>query len=103
MAIGILLQAASSAWCASEGWPVHYLGLGYAADALNTAFRIPGFLQNLLGEGALSASFIPRYAKLLSDGNEEEARKTTASALLSVMIVTLTILVLKGESSARHG
>ena len=37
------------------------------------AFRIPNFLQNLFGEGVLSASFIPVYARLLAEGDEEEA------------------------------
>lgn len=74
----------------------HYLGQADAADALTTAFRIPNFLQNLLGEGALSASFIPRYSRLLSNGNDNEARRL-AGALLSVMVVTLTVLVLLGE------
>jgi putative peptidoglycan lipid II flippase len=74
----------------------HYLGQGDAADALATAFRIPNFLQNLLGEGALSASFIPRYSKLLADGDEQHARRL-AGALLSVMVVALTGLVLCGE------
>ena len=37
----------------------HYLGTSDAADAYNAAFKIPNFLQNLLGEGVLSASFIP--------------------------------------------
>jgi putative peptidoglycan lipid II flippase len=94
VAIGILLSRIFG--LVRQRVLAHFLGLGYAADALNTAFRIPNFLQNLLGEGALSASFIPRYAKLLSDGNEEEARRL-AGALLAVMIVTLTILVLLGE------
>ena len=44
-----------------------------AADAFNAAFRIPNFLQTLFGEGVLSASFIPVYARLLSQGDEEEA------------------------------
>ncbi|MES1259947.1 MAG: murein biosynthesis integral membrane protein MurJ [Gemmatimonadota bacterium] len=74
----------------------HYLGLSDAADALNTAFRIPNFLQNLLGEGALSASFIPSYSRLLGDGDEEEARRL-AGALLSVMLLAVAIIVLAGE------
>ena len=53
----------------------HYFGLqSDAADAFNAAFRIPNFLQNLFGEGALSASFIPVYASLLSRGRRQEAR-----------------------------
>ena len=56
----------------------HYLGVGDAADAFTAAFRIPNLLQNLFGEGALSASFIPVYAGLLGAGNE--ARGATRGA-----------------------
>ena len=38
------------------------LARGPAADAFAAALRIPNFLQNLLGEGSLSASFIPVYS-----------------------------------------
>jgi len=44
----------------------HYFGLSDAADAFSAAFRIPNLLQNLFGEGVLSASFIPVYAGLLA-------------------------------------
>ena len=37
----------------------HYFGTSAAGDAFSAAFRIPNFLQNIFGEGALSASFIP--------------------------------------------
>src|SRR5262245_36267386 len=43
----------------------YYLGNSDAAGAFSAAFRIPNFLQNVFGEGALSASFIPVYANLL--------------------------------------
>jgi len=33
----------------------HYFGSSDAADAFRAAFRIPNFLQNLFGEGVLSA------------------------------------------------
>ena len=36
-----------------------YFGLSDEADAFLAAVRIPNFLQNLFGEGALSASFLP--------------------------------------------
>ena len=52
----------------------YYLGTSAAADAYNAAFRIPNFLQNLLGEGVLSASFIPVFASLRAKGKEREAR-----------------------------
>src|SRR5215471_20242801 len=57
----------------------HYLGILPAADALRAALRIPNFLQNLFGEGVLSASFIPVYANLLARKDEEEARKTAGA------------------------
>ena len=37
----------------------HYFGNSDAADAFKAALKIPNFLQNLFGEGVLSASFIP--------------------------------------------
>ena len=43
-----------------------YFGLLDEADAFTAAFRVPNFLQNLFGEGVLSASFIPVYARLLA-------------------------------------
>ena len=65
----------------------HYLGTGDAADAFATAFRIPNILQNLLGEGALSASFIPVYAGLINRGDPESARKVARAigALIALM------------------
>ena len=41
------------------------LGNSAAADAFAVAMRIPNLLQNLLGEGVLSASFVPVYSNLL--------------------------------------
>ena len=47
-----------------------YLGAGAVADVFNGAFRLTNFLQNLFGEGALSASFIPVYAHALEKGDD---------------------------------
>lgn len=73
----------------------HYFGLSDAADAFNAAFRIPNFLQNVFGEGALSASFIPVYAKLLANRDEREATHV-ASAVLSILALTTAVIVLIG-------
>ena len=74
----------------------HYLGQKDVADAWNAALRIPNFLQNLLGEGALSASFIPSYSRLLGNEEEDEARRL-AGAVLSVLVVAVAVIVLLGE------
>ena len=73
----------------------HYFGNSDAADAFKTAFRIPNFLQNLFGEGVLSASFIPVYAKLLAQGDEKEARRT-AGAVAGLLMLSTSLLVLFG-------
>jgi putative peptidoglycan lipid II flippase len=73
----------------------HYFGNSDAADAFKAAFRIPNFLQNMFGEGVLSASFIPVYARLLAQGDELEARRT-AGAVAALLALTTSILVLVG-------
>ena len=73
----------------------HYFGVSLAADAFNAAFRIPNFLQNVFGEGALSASFIPVYANLLARKDEKEASRV-ASAVLTVLALVTSVIVLLG-------
>jgi len=77
----------------------HYFGNSDAADVFKAAFRIPNFLQNLFGEGVLSASFIPVYANLLARGDKEEARKT-AGAVAALLALSTSLLVLIGVLSA---
>ena len=76
----------------------HFLGQEDHADSVNAAFRIPNFLQNLFGEGALSASFIPSYSRLLGEGREAEARRL-AGAVLSLLAVVIAVLVAVGVAA----
>jgi len=73
----------------------YFFGNSAAADAFNAAFRIPNFLQNLFGEGVLSASFIPVYANLLARGDREEARRV-AGAIAALLMLVTSLLVLAG-------
>lgn len=74
----------------------HYFGLrSDAADAFNAAFRIPNLLQNLFGEGALSGSFIPVYAGLLSKG-ERDAADRVAGVVGALLAAILAVLVAIG-------
>lgn len=73
----------------------HYFGLSAAGDAFSAAFRIPNFLQNIFGEGALSASFIPVYAKLLAHDDEEEAAHV-ANAVLGMLALITSLVVVTG-------
>jgi putative peptidoglycan lipid II flippase len=72
-----------------------YLGSNMTADAFAAALRIPNLLQNLFGEGALSAAFIPVYTGLIAKGEEEEAGRL-AGAVLAILALVVSILVLLG-------
>ncbi|MGH9774585.1 MAG: murein biosynthesis integral membrane protein MurJ [Candidatus Acidiferrales bacterium] len=73
----------------------HYFGNSDAADAFRAAFRIPNFLQNMFGEGVLSASFIPVYAALLAREEKEEADRT-AGAVAALLAISVSLIVLVG-------
>jgi putative peptidoglycan lipid II flippase len=73
----------------------HYFGNSAAADAFRAALRIPNFLQNLFGEGVLSASFIPVYANLMAREEREEAGRV-AGAVFAILALLTSILVLIG-------
>ena len=73
----------------------HYFGSSAEGDAFSAAFRIPNFLQNVFGEGALSASFIPVYAKLLAHEDEKEAARV-ANAIFSILALVTAVIVLIG-------
>ncbi|MFY9222639.1 MAG: murein biosynthesis integral membrane protein MurJ [Blastocatellia bacterium] len=72
-----------------------YFGNSDAGDAFKSAQKIPNFLQNLFGEGVLSASFIPVYSGLLAKEQEEEANRL-AGVVASLLTLITTILVLLG-------
>lgn len=69
----------------------HYLGAGPAAGAFRAAMRIPNFLQNLLGEGVLSASFIPTYAKLLAQ--DQPALASAVARTIGTLLALATALL----------
>ena len=77
----------------------HYFGNSDAADAFRAAFRIPNFLQNLFGEGVLSASFIPVYARLRAEERHEEATQL-AEAIFAILFLLTSLLTLAGVFAA---
>jgi putative peptidoglycan lipid II flippase len=77
----------------------HYLGNSAVADAFRAAFRIPNFLQNLFGEGVLSASFIPVYARLRAEEKHQEASEL-AEAIFAILMLVTSVLVLLGVFAA---
>jgi putative peptidoglycan lipid II flippase len=71
-----------------------FLGANVGADAFRAALKIPNLLQNLLGEGVLSASFIPTYSRLLADDREEEAGRVAGAVLGLLLVLTGALVVL---------
>ncbi len=94
VASGILLSRLAG--LARESLLRSVLALGPAADAFAAALRIPNLLQNLLGEGSLSASFIPVYSRLLGDGRRDEAGRVAAAVagLLTALAGGLVVVAI---------
>ena len=90
VAAGILLTRLTG--LVRQKFFAHYLGNSDGAGVFAAAYRIPNFLQNLFGEGVLSASFIPVYARLLAEGDEETAGRV-AGIIFSLLTLVVAALV----------
>jgi putative peptidoglycan lipid II flippase len=92
VAAGILLSRISG--LVRERVFAHYFGNSDAGDAFKAALKIPNFLQNLLGEGVLSASFIPVYSRLLGEDRRDDARRLagTVAGFLGLLVGLLVVL-----------
>jgi putative peptidoglycan lipid II flippase len=77
----------------------YYFGSGAASDAYNAAFKIPNAVRNLLGEGTLSASFVPVYSRLL-ERDDPKAARALANAVLGLLLVAVSLLTLAGIAAA---
>jgi putative peptidoglycan lipid II flippase len=93
--VGLGIFLSRIAGLARERVFAHYFGNSLAADAFKAATRIPNLLQNLLGEGVLSASFIPVYARLRAQAREDVAARV-ASVVASLLGLVTSILVVMG-------
>jgi len=97
VAAGIMLSRVSG--LARTAVVARYFGVSPVADAFQAAMRIPNLLQNLLGEGVLSASFIPVYSRLLAQGRREEAGRV-AGAIAGLLTALTGLLALLGVAFA---
>jgi len=73
----------------------HYFGASSFADVWRAALRMPNVIQNLLGEGTLSASFIPIYSELLKEERHEEGARF-AGAVFGLLTLAAGALGLLG-------
>src|SRR6185436_14621859 len=71
------------------------LGASTAADAYTTAYRIPNLLRRLVGEGAVSAAFIPTFSRYIAEKREEDAWEF-ANTMLTAITIFLTAVTVIG-------
>ena len=75
-------------------------GTSAAADAFNLAFTIPNFFRRLLGEGILSAAFVPVYSEHMEKHSRDELH-ALGSAVLTDVALVLALLTAVGMVAAR--
>ena len=93
VATGILLSRVAG--LVRESVFAHFFGVTMFADVFRAGLRMPNALQNLLGEGTLSASFIPVYSELLEQGRERDAGRV-AGAIFALLLAVASALALFG-------
>ncbi|MBI5344388.1 MAG: murein biosynthesis integral membrane protein MurJ [Deltaproteobacteria bacterium] len=72
----------------------YVFGAGILADAFFMAFRIANLLRRLVGEGALTASFIPIFTEEMERRSREETRRFASSVftLFAIILAALAAL-----------
>jgi putative peptidoglycan lipid II flippase len=77
----------------------YFFGVGEHADVFRAVLRMPNLLQNLLGEGSISAAFIPIYSRMLDQGRPEDAGRF-AGAVLGLLTALVGAIVAFGVTFA---
>jgi len=92
--ISILTLLSRILGMARESVVANYFGATVVAQAFTVAFSIPNLFRKLLGEGALSAAFIPLYAQSLKSGDEAQANRFAAASvnMLATLLVGVTVV-----------
>ena len=73
----------------------YFFGVGAHADVFQVAFKSPNLLQNLLGEGTISAAFIPIYSRLIEEERHEAAARF-AGAIFGLLLAAAGGVTLLG-------
>ena len=75
----------------------YLLGTSSSSDAFTIAFMFPNLLRRLVGEGALTAAFIPVFSDYLSKNNKEELDnfiKSFFTVLLLFLILIVSVVLI---------
>src|SRR5688500_3083752 len=70
------------------------LGTTDMSDAYATAYVIPNLLRRLVGEGAVSAAFIPTFTRYLTEDRKKDAFEfvNTLLSVLTLFLAAVTVL-----------
>ena len=81
---------------------MHFMGGGWVNDAFQYAFTIPNLFRRLLGEGALTAAFIPVFKEKEKLHGEKEMWRASNAVISGLIIAAsvVTALVMIGISIA---
>src|SRR4051812_40390669 len=84
---------------ARESIAANYFGASPAYAAFTFAFTIPNLFRKLLGEGALSAAFIPLYAQAVKNRRTPDGMDANdfAAASVNMLCAILLALTIVGE------
>jgi len=71
-----------------------YFGTGTFADIFFIAYRIPNFFRRLVGEGALTVSFIPVFTEELTLNSKDRAKRLVSISFtfFTILLAVLTII-----------
>lgn len=72
-----------------------FMGTSWVASAFLLAFQIPNLFRRLLGEGALTAAFIPIFKEKEKVHGEDEMWRA-ANAVISALIIFTSVVVAAG-------
>lgn len=79
----------------------YFFGVGAHLDVYQLVMKGANLLNNLLGEGTLSASFIPIYSRMLEEGRERDAGRF-AGAVFGLLLVTVAVVTIVGVLAAKY-
>jgi putative peptidoglycan lipid II flippase len=91
-AMGLATMSSRLLGMAREILYAWFMGDGPVAGAFKMAFMIPNLFRRLLGEGALTAAFIPLFKEKERTASEEEMWRS-ANAVISGLIVAASVVV----------
>ncbi len=72
----------------------HFMGTGWVNDAFQLAFMIPNLFRRLLGEGALTAAFIPVFKEKERIHGEAEMWRASNAVISGLVVAASGVIVL---------